>query len=451
MADQLTLGHFLPYLLKRRLRVVFWPAAGEERAVSMLLLGMGLLYGGLFGAVCNSGMPAATIQKYLLGLNSTLFISTLLVDFLPSFRAVQRPLPEHFPVSARLNMVTAFLLDFISLRRLIVVVGLLLALLIAQRFRLEISLSLLLVLSASAASFNLRLLLSLGRWRHLLLALHLVSLAVAGVWLALPQAVYHAALGPVMVALPWLLWGTQLWWLGKYFTARYLPATIDKTPRLLARFSAESQAYVLKAWIPLSMGLVFKIIILSLCALLVAKKGQDFNNGGFYIAFLPVIGFSYVNNNFFGYLSMVTANELHRVGLTPRLLYLYLRLVGPVVVADCFISAVMVLVLYPRSSWYVLGLLPLSAGALISVGLWASLYKAKPVRKVIDFGNISKNTSMLINFVSILLAIAIFFVPWWSVRVALSVVPILSVWVLINRVRSNDGALRRQLWRSIGA
>ncbi len=138
-------------------------------------------------------------------------------------------------------------------------------------------------------------------------------------------------------------------------------------------------------------------------------------------------------------------------GLAGATLYLYLRLVGPVVVADCFVSAVMVVVLFPMSSWYVLGLLPLSAGALMSVGLWASLYKAKPVRKVIDFGNIRNNTSMLMNFVSILLAIAIFFVPWWSVRVALSVVPMLSVWVLIGHVRRNDGALRRQLWHSISA
>lgn len=450
MANQPTLGHFLPYLLKRRLLAVVWPSAGEERAVSLLVAGVCLFYGVLLGAICNSEMATALIRKYLLALNSVLFVSTILVDFLPSFRAVQRPLPEHFPASARLNLVTAFLLDFISLRRLGLLTGLLLGLLIAQRYRPEISMSLLLVLSAGAVSFNLRLLLSLGRWRHPLLGLHLASAAAAGVWLALPQATYHAALGLVMVVLPWLLWGAQLGWLGPYFSARYLPPATDKTSRLLARFSAESQAYVLKAWVPLLMGLVFKVAILSIFGLLGAKKGHEFS-GNFSIVFLPIIGFSYVNNNFFGYISKITANELHRLGLTPRLLYLYLRLVGTVVVADCLLSAVLVMLLFPKSSWYVLGLLPLSAGALISVGLWASLYKAKPIRKVIDFGSLNNNTSMLMNFVSIALAIAIFFVPWWSVRVALSVLPMLSVWGLIQQVRRNDGALRRQLWRSISA
>ena len=47
MANQPTLGHFLPYLIRRRFLAVVWPAAGEERALSMLLLGAGLFYGGI--------------------------------------------------------------------------------------------------------------------------------------------------------------------------------------------------------------------------------------------------------------------------------------------------------------------------------------------------------------------------------------------------------------------
>ncbi|SMB87150.1 hypothetical protein SAMN00120144_1489 [Hymenobacter roseosalivarius DSM 11622] len=455
MADQPKLGHFLPYLLRRRLLSVIWPAAGEERAVSTLLLGMGLLYGGLFGAVCNSDMKMATLQRFLLGLNSILFISTLLIDFVPAFRAVQRPLPEHFPVSGRVNLVAAFLLDFISLRRLSLILGLLLALVIAQRLRLEIGLSLLLILSATAASFNLRLLLSLGRWRHPVVVLHLISLAVAGVWLALPNAPYHAALGGVMALVPWALWGVQFWWLGNMFNARYLVAAgaPDKPIRLLARLAPESKAYLLKAWMPLLVSLLLKLVLMGLCSEmeLIKADGTMRTNGVFYVAFLPVLSFTYINNNLFGYLMPLVANEIQRIGLTLRVLKLYLRLALPVVLTDCLISAVLLLVLFPSSMWDMLWLLPLSVGALMSVGLWASFCHAKPVKKTKELSAMRNNTSQLMSAASVLLAAGLWFLPWWWVRVALVVLLMASVWPLVGRIRRNEGSLRRQLWSAIGA
>ncbi|MBC6608873.1 hypothetical protein H8B13_18775 [Hymenobacter sp. BT188] len=452
MANQPTLGHFLPYLLRRRLLAVVWPAAGEERVVSMLLLGTGLLYGGLLGAICNSDMKAATLQGLLLGLNGVLFTSTLLIDFMPSFRAVQRPLPEHFPVSGRLNLVTAFLLDFISLRRFAFVFGLLLALAIAQRLRLEIGFSLLLILSATATSFNLRLLFSLGLWRHPVVVLHLISLAASGVWLALPKAPYHAALGAIMALLPWVLWGVQLWWLGRFFNARHLIAGApERSIRLLARLAPESKAYLLKVWVPLLVSLLFKIVLMGICTTLVETNGKMRTNGMLYIAFLPVLSFTYINNNLFGYLMPLAANEIQRIGLTPRILKLYFRLALPVVLTDCLISAVLLMVLFPSSVWDVLWLLPLSVGALMSVGLWASFCHAKPVKKTKELSAMRNNTSQLMSAASVLVAAGLWFLPWWWVRVAIVTVLMASVWLLISRIRRNEGSLRRQLWSSIGA
>lgn len=209
MADHAPLGHFLPYLLGRRLRAVLWAADGGERAVALLLLAIGLAYGAGFGALLNhgaNGKLAEFLPQLLIGLNATLLGSALLIDFLPSLRPVARSLPDHFPVSARLNVAIAFLLDLITLRRVLLLVPLLMAMVVAPGHAAVPGLTLLLLLSTAASTFNLRLLAALGRWRHPLLALHLGSLAFLLWWLGLPGSPHHLALWLLAGALSLVLW-----------------------------------------------------------------------------------------------------------------------------------------------------------------------------------------------------------------------------------------------------
>jgi hypothetical protein len=456
MADYATLGHYLPYLLRRRLRAVVWPPDGGERALALLLLGLMALYGVGFGFMLNHQTQrglAEVFPKMLVALNASWLVSTLLVDFLPTLRPVTRPLPEHFPVSERQNVVTAFLLDLITLRRLMLVLGLLLALLVAPRHALVPGFSLLLVLGATVLSFNVRLLVTLGRWRHPLLAANLLSLALMGGWLAVPTAPYATALGVGMALLPWLVGAAQLYWLAPYFSARYLPAEVATTApsTTLARLPLEWKVYLRKVWLPLTVGFVFKAVLLSITGLVMVKNGKVTNPSLFYLGLLPVVSFTYVNNNLFAYLGSLTANELMRMGLTRRLLALYLRLVLPVLLADCLLSATLVLALFPASLWHVLGLLPLGAVALLSVGLWASLHHAKPVIKSIDFANMRNNTSGGMSAVSLGLGAALYFLPWWWARIALALVVAASAAWPLRQVLRNDGALRRKLWKGIGA
>ena len=204
MADHAPLGHFLPCLLGRRLRAVLWAADGGEQAVALLLLAIGLAYGAGFGALLNhgaSGKLAEFLPQPLIGLNAMLLGSALLIDFLPSLRPVARSLPDHFPVSARLNVATAFLLDLITLRRVLLLVPLLMAMVVAPGHAAVPGLTLLL-LSTAAFTFNLRLLAALGRWRHPLLALHLGSLAFLLWWLGRLGSPHYLALGLLAGALP---------------------------------------------------------------------------------------------------------------------------------------------------------------------------------------------------------------------------------------------------------
>lgn len=453
-------GHFLPYLLGQRLRAVAWPADGGTRAVHLLLLALVLLYGAGLGVLLNKSQTSAKLAdllpKLLAGLNAGFLFSALLVDFLPALRPVTRPVPEHFPVSARLSVVTAFLLDAITLRRLLMVAPLLVTMLVAPRHMLLPGFTLLLVLAAAALSFNLRLLVALRRGRHPLLLLHLASLGLMGWWLSHPGAssYSYAALGWGMALLPWLLWAAQLSWLGPYFSARYLPADTGAPTaagQVLARLSPEWKMYLRKAWLPLLMGLVLKILFI-VASLWLQKSGKESGvrlNFVLYIAFLPVIGFTYVNNNFFGFLGPLTANELQRLGLTPRLLRLYVRLVGPVVLADCLVSAVLLLALYPRAQWPLLGLLPLGAAAFASLGLWGSLYHAKAVVKAIDFANMRNNVSNMMSLLTTLLAAALFFMPWWWARIGLAALVTAVAIGPVRAVLRNDGPLRRRLWRDI--
>ncbi|MBT2557854.1 hypothetical protein J7E24_08660 [Hymenobacter sp. ISL-91] len=452
------LGHFLPYLLGRQLRAVFWPAgAGSQATVGLLGL-LSVIYGLVLGYLLrhHDNLPTGTLPKLLAAINGVLFATALLADFLPSYRAVRRPLPEPLPVSARLNATTAFVLDVVSVRRGLLLLFLLAALVASPEYWQPLGLSLLVWLSATALSFNLRLLLSVGRWRHPLFWLNLLCLSAAVFWLSRE---FELMAGPwtgwvrvVAVAGPLLLWAAALWLVAPWFSARYMPEpnyAPGTNGRWLARLSPEWKLYLRKVWPALAMGLVFKVLMLVASGLLVLKGNEGFMKSLFYFAFMPVISFTYVNNNLFGYRWAATADELQRLGLTARLLRLYLRLVLPVVAIECLLSAAILLGLFPPDRWHLLGLLPLSALPLLALGLWGSLLKAKPIHKMIDFSTMRNNASTLINFLSIAVAAALYLMPWWWARMALALVVTLTAIVPVRRMLGNHGPTRRQLWQAL--
>ncbi|GAB2705983.1 hypothetical protein GCM10011495_28270 [Hymenobacter frigidus] len=453
------LGHFLPYLLRRRLRAVLWPADGGERTMVLLLLALMVAYGAGLGILLSHGGSGSSeesadfLPKLQVALNAAWLSSALLVDFLPALRPVTRVLPEHFPVSARWNVVSAFLLNLITLRRLLIITALVVAVVTVPHNAVVPGFSLLLMLGATVFSFNLRLLVALRRWRHPLMLAHLASLGLMLWWLAHPEASYSTPLGVAMAVLPWLLGAGQLYWLGPYFSARYLPdAEAPAAPvsgSLLARLSPEHRAYFSKVWVLLLMGLVMKVVILGITRWGMGDneklKGQSF----FYLALVPLVGFTYTNNNLFGFMKTMAANEIQRLGLTRRMLVLYLRLVLPVVLFDCLLTAAFLLGLFPRTFWPLLGLLPLGAAALTSLGLWGSFYQARAVVKAVDFTS-NRNASALMSLATIATAAALYFLPWWA-RIALAAVITASAWWPIRAVLRNDGRLRRRLWRGIGA
>ena len=467
MADHATLapasagrlGHFLPYLLRRRLRAVVWPADGGARAAFLLVLALTVAYGVGLGLMLNVAADgselAQMLPRLIVGLNAVVVGSALVVDFMPTLRRVTQPLPEHFPVSARVRVLTAFLLDLLTLRRLTTAAGLVAALAVSPRQAAVPGLALLLLLGSAVFSFNVRFLVAIGRWRHPLLLAHLLGLAQLVAWISLPQLPHHAALGWAAGLLPFGLGGAQLYLLGPYFSARFLPDTAATAAggELLARLSPEWKAYLRKVWLPLLIGMVFKIIIIAGAGLM-ARKGDLQKTGffaAFFFAFLPAIGFTYVNNNLFGFLRTMVANEMHRVGLTRRVLALYLRLATPVVLFDSLLSAGLLLAFFPAEKWWLLGLLPLGTAAFLSIGLWGSLYQSKPVVRAVDFANMRNNVSTMMSLCTMAVATALYFLPWWWVRIALALVITASVYWPVRAVLRNDGSLRRRLWRGIGA
>ncbi len=452
-----TLGHFLPYLLSRQLRVVLWPGAGEGRAATLLFIGLSALYGAGLGYLLqhHHNLPAGIMPKLLTGINAVLFGTVLLADFLPTYRTVQPPLPDPLPVSARLNAVTAFMLDLVSMRRVGLLVFLLLALLVSPSFWRPLGLSLLVWLSAAALSFNVRLLLSVGPWRHPLLGLNLLCLLAAAVWLGTGWAGEGSglteALRSLAVAGPLLLWVAGLGLVAPRFSARFMPERADSAPgsRWLARLSPEWKMYLRKARPALLMALGVKVFIMGMGAIMDYKFGSEHElNSIFFMVLLPVLSFTYVNNNLLGYLHQATADELERLGLTRRLLGRYLRLAGGSALIDCLVSAVLLLALYPQAKWPLLGLLPLAAGAFMALGIWGSFWKAKPIHKTVDFSTMRNNASTLVNICTIGLATLLFLLPWWA-RVALTLAVMLSALVPVRRIIANHGPTRRQLWQAI--
>ena len=452
------LGHFLSYLLRRRLRAVLWPADGGERATALLLLALTALYGVGLGVLLNHADALDAVgefEKMLLSLNASLLAAALFVDFLPAMRPVTRVVPEHFPVSARWNALAAFLLDCITLHRLLILTLLLVALAVTPRQAPTISFSLLLVLGATVFSFNLRLLMALRRWRHPLLLAHLASLGLMLWWLAHPAAPYAPALGLAMALLPWALGAVQLAWLGNYFSARFLPdtATAPAAPAgaLLSRLQPGHRAYLRRVWGLLLLGLALKGLLLGIARWQLANELPISKQYTFYLGLSGISGFTYINNNLFGFMQALAANELMRLGLTPRVLRLYARLVLPVVIVDSLLSVLLLLALFPTTVWSYMGLVPLYALALTSLGLWGSLYQAKPVTKSINFSNINKNNSTIMGLATVATAAGLYFLPWWWARIALAAVVTASAYWPIRAVLRNEGSLRRKLWRGIGA
>ena len=452
------LGHFLPYLLRRRLRAVVWPADGGERTVALLLLALTALYGMGLGVLLNhtDALDAAGgFEKMLLSLNASLLAAALFVDFLPAMRPVARVVPEHFPVSARWNAAAAFLLDFITLRRLLIFMLLLVALAVAPRHAATIGFSLLLVLGATVFSFNLRLLVALRRWRQPLMLAHLASLGLMLWWLAHPEASYHTPLGVSMAVLPWLLGAGQLYWLGNYFSARFVPDTAAAAAApagaLLSRLQPEHRAYLRRVWGLLLLGLVLKGLLLGIARWQLANELPISKQYTFYLGLSSISGFTYINNNLFGFMQGLATNELMRLGLTARVLRLYARLVLPVVAVDSLLSVLLLLALFPTTVWSFMGLVPLYALALTSLGVWGSLYQAKPVTKAINFSNLNKNNSTIMGLVTMVTIATLYFLPWWWARIALALVITASAYWPIRAVLRNDGNLRRRLWRGIGA
>ena len=469
MADQVTpgpapvggrLGRLLPFLLRRRLLDVVWPADAGERTMALLLLAIMVAYGAGLGVLLSHDSPDSPefLPQLQVGLNATWLVSALLVDFLPSLRLITRVVPEHFPLSARWNVGAAFMLNLITLRRLLIITALVVAVAVVPRNGLVPGFSLLLLFGATVFSFNLRLLVTLRRWRHPVRLAHLASLGLMLWWLAHPAASYATPLGVGMAVLPWLLGAGQLYWLGPYFSARYLPdAAIATAPtttgKLLAQLSPEWKVYLRKVWLPLLIGFVFKIVIVAGAGLM-ARKSDSHEPGffaAFFFAFLPAVGFTYVNNNLFGFLRTIVANEVQRVGLTRRVLALYLRLAIPVVIIDSMLSAGLLLAFFPTGKWWLLGLLPLGTVSLLSIGLWGSLYQSKPVVRSVDFANMRNNVSTMMSLCTMAVATALYFLPWWWARIALALVVTASAYWPIRAVLRNDGDLRRRLWRGIGA
>ncbi|HEX8329972.1 MAG TPA: hypothetical protein VF629_20715 [Hymenobacter sp.] len=463
MADRplaVRLGHFLPYLLRRRLQAVLWPADAGDRTASVVLLLVTAAYGTGFGFLLNlsaeDSAMARLVPKFVLGLYAFSLSSGPLVDFLPALRRITRPLPEHFPVSARLCAVTAFLLDFMTLRRLTLVAGVLAMLAVTPRHAAVPVLALLLLLATAVVSFNVRFLVSIGRWRHPLLLAHMLSFGLLVGWVSRPELPQHTALGVLLALLPWGLAAVQLRTLGPYFAARFLPEThaaaVSAAPNsLMSWLLPEQRAYLRRTWGLLLMGLGLKVLLMGLIRWIGLDEGKLTSEGYFYLALVPLVGFTYVNNNVFGFMRTLAANELQRLGLTRRLLLLYLRVVLPVVLADCLLTVVLLLALFPPTFWPRLATIPLGAVALTSVGLWSSLYHSKTVASSTTFSNINKNNSRLMSFVAIATAAALYFLPWWWARVVLTGALAASTIWPIRALLRNDGRLRRRLWQGIGA
>lgn len=137
----------------------------------------------------------------------------------------------------------------------------------------------------------------------------------------------------------------------------------------LAHLLLAWKVYLRKVWMPLMMSAVLKTVLLVIAGLVLVRNDKITSNGFFYLGLLPIVSFTYVNNNLFTFLSSLTANGLLRLGSTKRrVLALYLRLVLPALLADSLLSVALMLALFPASLWYLLGLWPLAAAALLN---WA--------------------------------------------------------------------------------
>lgn len=437
------------YLTLYKIKGVLWPKSLETRVliicIYVLVFAQGLCFKYL--VIHNQQIASQLIN----GLVILTFYICLLIDFIPVTKYIKPPLSDNFPVSQSLNLIMAFLLDLISIRRLLLLCLLISILISNPQLICDIAWIFLAWLSGSILSFNLRLIIVLKKWNNILFGINILILLLISYEFFNFDLLQKklAILIKIVLSLPIVFWCIGL----LYFAPIFNYKTLFKLTEIRVfdikniECDPEIKGYLRKSWQILMLGKVCKIIILVIIFENTISI-DAFSKSIFSFALLPAISFTYANNNLYGQIYSITTNHIIRLGMTLKLVNVYFKLVIPVVIIDSLISIVMINIYQPTEYIILLKTVIISIPSFLTIGLWGSLWRAKAVVKDVGFHNLDNHSSNLVSIITLGLSTVMITLPSWVV-IWISLFITITIIIPLYQLIKNEAYTRNQLWKRV--
>jgi hypothetical protein len=342
------------------------------------------------------GVALAMLYHYSAGIASSLLIAPILLRLFPGFSLKTSIISPHYPqtkwVIAALDLVA---MGFWKTRNAIYLLFLLSFYSFSPKLPSGTLTTLILLLAIGIVMAES--LMNALSWR---IYFHTTILAI--VFIALLWTIRHT---PIYLNLS--LAATLIFLLCLYFLF-YNPELIER--QLSAKRATTLNPYLLviagnrSFLIVLAIGMVFKVLIM---ATFIFSKGLTMNEVVSRVPFIlclltPIILFSYIYNNFWGYFYTIAINNLLSGNNTNRQIRIYLYFLAPALLLDGVLTLATLLSGHMLDIKIILSYLAIAA-LCIPIGIISSFRKYFFVPKAFDLQQMRGKTSKLFTF-SLLIA-----------------------------------------------
>ena len=436
------------FLLKIRIKHILWSDNNIELIAKFLILIIILLYASAVGFILGNNEPSLSLVTKIIFqyFNISWFALALFNDFIPNYRELPRSFSKHYPISNITNALLTFLLDFVSIKRfLLLLLPIIISCFLPTNFIKIVIPSCILVLSASFVSFNIRLTILTKKNIRLAVICSIISILFTVV-LTLEKSNTHllvfnlVSIISSLLTFVILICNTQLGIINKEKQTYSTNKFIIKIPLLF-------KAYLFKCSIPLSISLITKIAFI-IVAYMLKSEDLALSNALLSFSLLSTMNIMYVNCNFYGYMSELSINILHRTGLNINLFYVYAKIVIPILLLENTIS--LLLSAFLEISRMPFMLLLTSNLSLLIAGFVSSLYAGRPVTENPNFTNVQGNVSIGASIFIGLWGCLLYYTKDLFALVLLNLLPFAIFSYILFLFWGKDVSLKNKLLSNIG-
>ncbi len=201
--------------------------------------------------------------------------------------------------------------------------------------------------------------------------------------------------------------------------------------------------------VPLIIGFVFKIVIITVFLIFSKNKHLNIENNLFIFAiiFSPAIPYSYAFNNTFGLLPSVSLIVNYRSSFFKQISF-YLIIIYRFIIVDLIITIPITIIILKTSAYILIEFITFFKAIIF--GFISSIYASKKVSSLIDFSSLNSNTSIITSLILIFISIIFFFIPEYILIICLFETLILTIYfLLLFKFYKNSGNMNKIIFEKI--